>query len=61
MKSVLAVLASVLALQGCGSFDRAVAGVVGVAHSCIEGVEYLQFTSGVTVAYLPNGNVKTCK
>ncbi|MFA6199129.1 MAG: hypothetical protein WC679_01820 [Bacteroidales bacterium] len=48
---VLAVL-TVLTVTGCGRFDRWVAGVTGSAsQECIEGISYLQFTSGATVQY----------
>lgn len=57
---ILAVLA--LSLTGCGWFDRTVtANVTGFSRSCVDGVEYLQFASGVTVAYNANGTIKTCK
>ena len=28
---------------------------------CVNGVSYLQFPSGVTVEYTPDGKIKTCK
>jgi hypothetical protein len=56
---VLVVLASSLA--GCGWFDRKVtANLTGYSTSCIEGVSYLQFPSGVTVQYTREGRPKTC-
>jgi hypothetical protein len=60
MKSILT-FAIALSLTGCGWFDRKMAAVTGDATvSCIGGVEYLQFTSGATVAYTPDGKIKTC-
>jgi hypothetical protein len=60
MKCILIALLS-LSLAGCGWFDRKVtANITGHAISCIEGVRYLQFASGVTVQYAPDGKVKTC-
>lgn len=57
----VATLLIALALTGCGWFDRQVAGVAGGAtKTCVDGVEYLQFTSGASVAYTPEGKVKTC-
>lgn len=55
----LVVLAA--ALTGCGDVDRMVAGATGYSHLCVDGVEYLQFTSGASVAYTPEGKIKTCK
>lgn len=50
-----------LTLTGCGWFDRKVtANITGHAVSCIEGVRYLQFASGVSVQYGTDGKVKTC-
>lgn len=50
-----------LLLAGCGGAARFGATVTGHARTCIDGVEYLQFTSGVTVAYTTEGKVKTCR
>ena len=48
------------ALAGCGQWGRTVAIYTGWSVSCVEGVNYLQFASGVTVQYTPDGKVKTC-
>jgi hypothetical protein len=49
------------ALAGCGWFDRKVtANITGYSTSCVDGVRYLQFASGVTVQYDRDGKVKTC-
>lgn len=56
---VSAVLVS-LALTGCGAFDRGVAKMAGSAESCVDGVSYLQFASGVTVKYAPDGGIARC-
>lgn len=49
------------ALAGCGWFERKVtANVTGHAVSCVDGVAYLQFPSGVTVQYDRSGRIKTC-
>lgn len=50
-----------LALTGCGVWDKGVAGVTGIAHTCVDGVVYLQFTSGASVAYDTAGKIKVCK
>ena len=55
----IAILAA--ALSGCGWFDRASTSLTGNASRvCLGGVEYLQFTSGASVAYTPDGKIKTC-
>ena len=41
--------------------DRFGAALTGSAKSCIDGVEYLQFASGVTVKYNRDGSISTCK
>lgn len=60
MKTAILIVASVLLLTGCGWFDRLTATATGYARVCVDGVEYLQFTSGATVAYTRAGKVKTC-
>lgn len=60
MKKIF-VLTTVLALTGCGAWDRSIAQVTGVAESCHAGVVYLQFASGVTVKHSQDGKVVTCK
>ncbi len=51
----------VVMLSGCGNVDRLSASVTGYSKMCIANVEYLQFTSGASVAYTTEGKVKTCK
>lgn len=58
---VLALTILALSLSGCGAWDRTTAKWTGYAKSCVEGVQYLQFTSGVTVMYNQDGTIKTCK
>ena len=60
MKQLFAVII-LIQLAGCGWADRVVATTTGIAHTCIDGVEYLQFTSGASVAYTSDGKVKICK
>lgn len=57
---LLLTTALLLSLTGCGWFDRVTATITGIAHTCIDGVEYLQFSSGASVAYTPDGKVKAC-
>lgn len=62
MKRILMVIALTFALTGCGAFDRFAAKVTGDgSETCHAGVIYLQFTSGVSVKYLPDGKIATCK
>ena len=45
-------IALALTLSGCGGFDRFKARLTGNAtETCIDGVVYLQFTSGATIKY----------
>lgn len=59
-KYVLLVMLS-LSLVGCGKFDRLGASLTGSSRLCVDGVVYLQFTSGASVAYSPDGKIQTCK
>lgn len=49
-----------LAIAGCGNFERGVAKFKGHSQQCVDGVVYLQFSSGATVKYRPDGSVWTC-
>lgn len=53
-------LVVVLMLSGCGKFDRGVAKWTGSAEVCVDGVRYLQFTSGASVKYNRDGTIATC-
>jgi len=58
---LVAVLLLSGSLSACGWFERKVtANITGHAVTCIEGVRYLQFPSGVTVQYERDGRPKTC-
>jgi hypothetical protein len=62
MKTTLLILAAVLSLSACGVVDRNISAITGGGtQTCVDGVLYLQFTSGVTVKYMPDGKVATCK
>ena len=50
----------VLSLSGCGYIERQIGALTGKSTICHEGVEYLQFTSGASVAYNRDGTVKHC-
>ncbi len=48
-------------LTGCGWFDKVSAKFTGNASKvCSDGVVYLQFTSGSSVAYNTDGTIKLC-
>lgn len=48
------------ALVGCGKLDRHIANFTGSSESCIDGVRYLQFSSGASVKYTRDGKIATC-
>lgn len=51
----------VLMFSGCGAINRIVSGVIGTGTEvCQDKVLYLQFTSGVSVKYKPDGTIATC-
>ena len=60
MRTTILILLAATTLTGCGWVDRVTATATGHARACVDGVEYLQFTSGVTVAYTREGKVKNC-
>lgn len=60
MRNIIITLPIVLLLSGCGFFERGTAYLTGYAESCISGVLYYQFASGVTVAYEADGKIKLC-
>ncbi len=61
MVRVLLVVVTSAAVAGCGWFERKVtANITGHAVTCVEGVAYLQFPSGVTVQYDRTGRIKNC-
>lgn len=54
------VLASFLFFSS-GYFKRQLAVYSGYSEICVDGVRYLQFISGATPKYNPNGSLSTCK
>lgn len=60
MKAKIMIFAAAMLLAGCGAADRMGAQLTGYARACVDGVEYLQFSSGATVAYTRDGKVKAC-
>lgn len=62
MKKIILMTALAFVLTGCGAFDRGIASVTGTASkTCIDGVVYLQFTSGATVQVDQQGKPVACK
>ena len=60
MKKILLVVIIGM-LVGCGRVERTIANVTGYSTQCIDGVEYIQFASGASVAYNADGSIKKCK
>ena len=61
MKTAILVALAAVMLVGCGALDRKMSELTGdPSKVCIDGVLYLQFTSGASVAYTPEGKVKLC-
>ncbi len=60
MKILIAAIIA-LTLAGCGAVDRGIASFTGYSKMCVEGVSYLQFTSGSTVQVDLNGKPVGCK
>lgn len=61
MRTALVVTLAALALTGCGWFDRKVASFTGYSKVCVEGVTYLQFSSGSTPQYAIDGKLVACQ
>jgi len=63
MKKCLLVLALMFLVgqSACDGCSRTVARYTGYSRLCIDGVSYLQFSSGASVEYNANGMIKTCR
>ena len=48
-------------LSACGAVDRQVAALTGYSKVCVDGVVYLQFTSGSAVQVDAMGKPVVCK
>ena len=57
---LLAILLLGLTLTACGQVSRMGANLTGNSVECVQGVQYIQFPSGVTVMYNQDGTIKTC-
>lgn len=60
MKKSLAAIAMMLALSGCGMVGHENARLSGYSKLCVDGITYLQFTSGAAVQVDKTGNPVTC-
>jgi uncharacterized protein YceK len=61
MKNLLIILIAALALTGCGKMDQLEAHYTGFSKICIDGVTYIQFTSGASVQVDRDGKPVACK
>lgn len=61
MKNILILSILALGLTACGKTDQLVAHYTGYSKVCVDGVQYIQFTSGASVQYDQTGKVVTCK
>ena len=50
----------VMALGGCGQVDRGVANLTGYSKLCVDGVTYIQFSSGSVIARDRNDKLVPC-
>lgn len=61
MNKLIGLLAAVCLLSGCGQVDQAGAALFGVSKVCVDGVTYLQFTSGAAAQIDQNGRPVRCE
>lgn len=57
---IIGLLLVVIILSSCGKMDKSMASLTGHSTKCIDGVNYLQFSSGATVKYNQDGTISTC-
>lgn len=58
------VVISLIGLGGyfsSGMFKRQMAVYTGYSTICVDGIKYIQFTSGASVKYDIQGNIERCK
>lgn len=61
MKKLIVASTLIVSLAGCGGIDRGIAAWTGGAtKACVDGVTYLQFTSGATVQVDRSGKPVAC-
>ena len=57
---IIAIIAATMALSACGNVGRIEASWAGYSKLCVDGVTYLQFTSGATAQIDAAGKPVTC-
>lgn len=60
MKFIVLIICSIT-LCSCGVAEKFTAGISGSSKGCVDGVQYIQFTSGASVAYNTDGTIKLCE
>lgn len=53
-------IALIMSLSGCGHWSRVTAQITGYSEVCVQGVKYVQFSSGVSVLYDQTGKPLLC-
>lgn len=48
-------------LSGCGYIDNKIMDYSDHVTICVEGVNYVQFKTGASVKYNPDGTISTCQ
>jgi hypothetical protein len=62
MIKMILIAALAATLTGCGWYERkVVANITGYSKTCVEGVTYLQFSSGVTPQLTVDGRPVACE
>lgn len=49
--SIAFILSTIAFLTGCGEIDKMSTGMTGKAERCVDGVMYINFTTGATPKY----------
>lgn len=60
MKKLIVFIAALM-LTACGQIDQLDAQLTGYSKVCVDGVSYLQFSSGATAQLDSTGKPVTCK
>ena len=60
MLKIVTLMLVLIFSTSCGQFAQIAGTVTGSYRICIDGVSYLQFTSGVSVEYTQDGKIKNC-
>lgn len=57
---ILCLSIAAITLCSCGVAEKFTDGIAGSSYVCVNGVQYIQFTSGASVAYNRDGTIRTC-